>query len=179
MPRGRPVDNHQRARVRELHKQGLSRNEIARLLEMSSSTVSNIARDAGLSFDRTKTEQATAAKVADAKARRAELAELLIDDAHRLRQRLWEPAQQVLGSIEGPQIITLDLPTAREAKDFMAAVNGASKGHLDLVRHDADAGTDGARSMLGGLAAALAAVAEGLPDEPGSGNPGPVPETDP
>ncbi len=45
------ISDDQRAQVIHLHTQGLSRNEIARATGVSAGSVTNICRDAGLSFD--------------------------------------------------------------------------------------------------------------------------------
>lgn len=137
-----------------------SRNQIARDHKVSVSTVTGLAPPG--SFDRSKTAAATHAKVADAKARRAQLAALLLDDAHRLRERLWEPSKQVFSSPLGAEIITLDLPPARDAKDFMAAVSGAVKSHVDIEKLDTDTGSADAKSMLGALGEALQVAADNI-----------------
>lgn len=77
-------------RLRELHGQGLSSSAIAGELGVSQSTISRHARRLGLSFDRSKTKAATEAKVVDAKAKRAQLANDLLDDAAKIRAQLWD-----------------------------------------------------------------------------------------
>ncbi|MGW1678517.1 helix-turn-helix domain-containing protein [Saccharopolyspora sp. NPDC002376] len=47
-----PITDADRERVRELHTQGKTRNHIASEIGRSPSTVSKIARELGLSFDR-------------------------------------------------------------------------------------------------------------------------------
>lgn len=66
-------------------------NEIARMVGRDRSTVSHIAAAEGLEFDRSQVRAAVEAKKIDTQARLAELAELLAEDAHRLRAQLWEP----------------------------------------------------------------------------------------
>lgn len=91
---GPRVSDGERARLRELHERGLSCNEIARLLGRSASTVSRLAREDGLSFERgEQTEAAARAKRADAAEKRARLQDLLLDDALRLREQLWQRAK--------------------------------------------------------------------------------------
>ncbi|MEE4598234.1 helix-turn-helix domain-containing protein [Streptomyces sp. DSM 41524] len=89
----RPVTEETDEEVRQLHAEGLSRNEIARRLQRSGRTVSVIAQRLGLSFDRAATEEATRARMADLAERRAILAEALQDDAERLTEQMWEPAK--------------------------------------------------------------------------------------
>jgi predicted transcriptional regulator len=75
MAQGRPVEADVRARIIELVEAGFSRNAVARELKLSPSTVSKVAAecDPPLTFDRSASAAAVAAKVADAKARRAEI----------------------------------------------------------------------------------------------------------
>ncbi|MCO6693903.1 helix-turn-helix domain-containing protein, partial [Streptomyces sp. Vc17.3-30] len=80
--------------VRELHAQDKSRNEIAKTIGRSPSTVSKIAAgfEPPLTFDRApQVEAATRARAADFAARRATLALDLHTDAERLRAQLWAP----------------------------------------------------------------------------------------
>lgn len=94
MAAGRPLTDHDRQRVAELHAQGMSRNDIARQIKRSPSTVTKLARELGLAFDRAATRAATAAKVADAKARRADLALKLLDLAHEEADAFRQPCTQ-------------------------------------------------------------------------------------
>jgi hypothetical protein len=63
----------------------LSRNEIARRAGVGMATVSRHAAKVGRTFDRAQTAAGAEAKLTDARARRAELMGLLIEDAHRER----------------------------------------------------------------------------------------------
>ncbi|MGP4019968.1 helix-turn-helix domain-containing protein [Saccharopolyspora sp. 5N708] len=74
MTASRPVTEQERERVRELHAQGKTRNAIAKIMGRSPGTISTIARELGLAFDRSATAAASAAKAADNKARRVEIA---------------------------------------------------------------------------------------------------------
>src|SRR5687767_5032223 len=85
----RPVTDVDRQRIAELHARGMTRNEIARELGRSGKTVSKLAVELGLTFDRAATAIATQAKHLDARARRAGLALALLADAERLRAQLW------------------------------------------------------------------------------------------
>lgn len=137
MASGHPVDDGDRGKVAELHKQGLNRNAIARRIKRAPSTVSKIAAELGLTFDRRRTAEATRAKVADAKARRAELAALAIDDAHAMRRR------------------ALDSDAGRDARDFAHAYGIFVDRHIALTHLDADTGIDDGKAMLTDLAEAL------------------------
>lgn len=88
-----PLTDAQIQQILELHAEGMPRNKIAELVGCSAGAVSKYVAKAGLSFERGEmTAAATAAAVADAKTRRAELVLKLLDDAERLRQQIFAPA---------------------------------------------------------------------------------------
>jgi hypothetical protein len=139
--RARAVDDAERDRIRELHGQGLSCNAIAAELGRSRSTISGQCRKLGLSFDRASTRQATEAKVADAKARRAEAVRLAMDDWHRLRERAWSPYRVAMGTGEGLETITLELPPAQDTRAFYNSMSVCIKDQIAIEKHDADPGS--------------------------------------
>lgn len=157
MAQGRPVDKATRARVQQLHTDGKGRNEIARELGISASTVSGIVADLGLSFDRSATAAATDARKADLTARRVELKGLLLEDAHHLRQQLWEPARLVsFGGKDNTMNETmLEEPLFADKKNIMSAVGIAMTTFDRLDARDNDGGESDARSMLAQLGRAL------------------------
>lgn len=164
-----PVTDAERDRVAELHAQGQSRAQIARELGRSPNTIGRIATALGLSWDRTRTEQATRARQADLAGRRAELAALLLDDAFRIRGRFFTVyvEKRAVGSAEGVEVVTIrhDEPPAAELRNLVTSVAVVVDKHLALVKHDtADQGAAGARSMLGDLGRALGAAAAALAD---------------
>ncbi|MEU5838786.1 hypothetical protein ABZ820_34695 [Streptomyces diacarni] len=168
---GRPVEDAERARVRELHARGLGRNAIAREIERGTRTVSLIAADLGLSFNRTATEEATRARSADLAELRTQLAHDLTLDALRLTQQMWEPA--VVYNFGGKDNTyaerSVNEPPAGDKRALMAAAGAALDRSLRLVPPDPGDGAAEARSMLGQLAAGLqaaydAATAEGSDD---------------
>lgn len=66
----RPLTDAEVERVRELHNQGLSRNQIAASIGRSWSSVTKLARIAGVKFDRAAPKAAIEARVIDGKVRR-------------------------------------------------------------------------------------------------------------
>ncbi|CAN7151694.1 hypothetical protein LJR044_002485 [Microbacterium foliorum] len=72
------ISEYQKAEVLALHAEGLARNEIARRVRISAGSVTNICRDAGLTFDRSETKQATEARAVDLAAGRIRLAEKML-----------------------------------------------------------------------------------------------------
>ena len=142
------------------------RNEIARDHGVSTSTVTNIAKYAGIdtACDRTSTEKATRAREADCKALREQLKIDMLQDAQRLRQRAWAPYQVVVSTPQGADVVTLTEPPLNEVRAAYTAVGIAIDKSLVLERHDSGSGTDGAKSMLDALAEGIRRFAQS--DEP-------------
>lgn len=151
MPRGVPVPPDERARVRELHAQGKSRNDIARETGLSTASVSRIAKSFGLSFDREQIKAATEAKVADTRARRALRSAELLDDISRLRERAWSPYSYYERSEDGPVKVTLDLPPLSEVRNAYVSIGVCWDKHLAQDKHDAG----GDSGQMAGLLTAL------------------------
>ena len=91
MPQQQRLTDAQRLSICELADEGLSVREVAARLSVAPSTVTRTARRMGLAFDRSATERATAARIADAKARRAETAARLLDLVNSELDRLHRP----------------------------------------------------------------------------------------
>jgi hypothetical protein len=149
-----PVTDAERERIRQLHARGLSCGEIAAGLGRNKSTITRQCRKLGLSFAREQTKAATDAKVADAKARRAEAVRLMMDDWHRIRERAWSAYEVVMSSGVGVETVFLARPPAHDVRAFYAAMSGCIKDQLAIERHDADEGGLSAvdawlRGMLG------------------------------
>lgn len=169
-----PLTDDERRKIRDLHAAGLSRNEIAKQIGRSGSTVSITAEQLGLSFVRgAEVASATAARVADAKAKRATLMNELLDDAAKLRAQIWEPHEyrEHGGRDFIEQRWTQDEPTAADKLKLMQAATIAVDRSLRLDLHDSDTGADGAVGMIGALFGALQGVAAGLPEETDNGDP--------
>lgn len=130
-----PVTDQERQRVRELHAEGCSRNEIARRIGRGARTVSRIAAKLGLTFDRTQTEEATRARKADLEERRVILAEALQTDAEQLTDQMWQPAKvfRIGGSANKYVEKQVDEPPADAKRDLMAAAGIAIEKSLKLV----------------------------------------------
>jgi hypothetical protein len=168
-----PISARKRTAILKAIKAGgSSRAQIARDHKVSGSTVSKIAKEAGIEapFDRAHTKTATQARVTDMAARRAKLAELLLQDAYALRERAWETYPVVNMTPDGPEITYLPLPPARDTQALYTALGITVDKHVMIVKHDADPGTDSAKSMLADLGRALGVAAEAL-SETGSDKP--------
>ncbi|MEU8723529.1 helix-turn-helix domain-containing protein [Streptomyces antimycoticus] len=156
----RPVTEETDEEVQRLHAEGCSRNEIARRLQRSGRTISVIAARLGLSFDRTGTEEATRARMADLAEQRTVLAEALIQDAMRLTEQLWEPS--VVFSIGGKDNTytehPVDQPPADAKRQLMTAAGAAIDRSLKLAPPVVSTGEEDAKSMLGKIMGGLATV---------------------
>lgn len=147
----RPITDTDRAAVRRLHTQGKSRNEIARAIKRSPSTVSKIAAafEPPLTFDRAA-EVAVATEVcrADLAARRTALALTLQQDAEQLRAQLWEPC--TIGAFGGKDNVwsetRLDRPTFQDQRAILAATGTAIDRSLKLAPAEGGEGVEQVRS---------------------------------
>ncbi|MFE1349332.1 helix-turn-helix domain-containing protein [Streptomyces sp. NPDC058757] len=155
--RPRPVTAADEQAVRDLHAQGLGRNEIARRLDRGTRTISVIAARLNLEFECTRTEKATQHRTAQLAEKRAILADALMDDALRLTERLWEPAKvfNIGGKDNKYTEQEVPEPPAADKRALMAAATAAAAQSLRLVPPETDtqglAAVDAwLRGMMGG-----------------------------
>lgn len=137
--RGAPVGPEDDDNVRRLHAEGKSRNDIARLTGRSGRTVSRIAERLSLSFERGEMVRvATEARKTDAKARRAAIAQALLEDAEKLRLQLWKPAlvYNFGGRDNTYEERTLDQPTFSDQRNIMQAIGVALDRAVKLDAYD-------------------------------------------
>lgn len=133
-----PIDPGKRDRIVELAQSGMGRNQIARELGVAAATVSNVCDKAGVLFDRKGTEQATRAKVLDAKKKRAELLDQQLQIAWITQQRMLDVLEKrstwptlvkgPMGSMETRRLAYLP------ADDFQKTQNGLSSGMAVINR---------------------------------------------
>ncbi|MCA1218848.1 helix-turn-helix domain-containing protein [Streptomyces sp. 8L] len=156
---GRPIDERDRRRVRELHAKGKSRNDIARAIKRSPSTVSKIAAafDPPLTFDRAaEVAVATEVRRADLAKRRAETAIVLQDAAERELAKMTRP--QLYWEWGGKEHTYderwQDEPTPADRRTMMATAGAALDRSLKLAPPREQAGEQ-SRSVIGQLMAGL------------------------
>lgn len=156
-----PVTAQDEEAVRRLHAAGRTRNDIAREIGRSPSTVSKLAAKLGLGFDREATAAATAAKTADLAARRIMFAEQLQGSAEQLHAQLFAPC--IVGAFGGKDNVwsqkRLDRPMFADQRQIMSSVSIALDKSLKLVPHRDEQGAAEAVSMLTSLAAGIRAIA--------------------
>ena len=162
-----------RAQLRSLHAAGLSASAIARELGVAKSTISRWAKAEGISFDRSKTAEATAAKSIDLAAARTRLAEKM---AHR--------AELLLDSLDNPYIVysfggrdnvynehKLDKPPVEVIRNAVTTAGITFDKLSRIVERDPD--ITGVQSVVQSLEAGILAAAEVLrqPETPLEGEP--------
>lgn len=135
-----PLTDDDRERIRQLHADGLSRNAIAAELGRSAGVVTKVCKQLGLSFDRAATKAAVEAAQVDAKAKRTQLANDLLDDAAKIREQLWQPA--LVYSFGGKDNTYAqmwhDKPDFASQLKIVQAAKAALDGSLRIEAHDAD-----------------------------------------
>jgi transposase-like protein len=179
-PVGTRIPDEQReAILTDIRAGGLSCRAIAKRHGVSPATVSALARDNGLTFERsdTKTRAATRARIFDAKQARADMVERLHGDAERIRQRAWQPCTTLVGSGASAAWVTTNLPSFRDQQAAYTSLGIALDKAMALERYDDDQGMTAGRNMLGDLMSALGMVHERIVAEdpdgqqlPGSGD---------
>lgn len=165
----RPVTSADYDRVKELHAQGLSRNAIGKQMGRSGRTVSRIAAELGLTFERgEQIRAATEARKADAAERRS-----------RLQVEALEGAQKLMGQMFAPTTIynfggrdneynerSVKEPPFRDKRDIATALKALADTALKLAEYDKATGHDGDRSMLVDLRDALRTARDNTRSQP-------------
>jgi predicted transcriptional regulator len=151
MAQGRPVQADVRERAIELINEGMPRNAIARELSIAPSSVSRIAAEESLTFDRAnQTASATAARQHDMKVRRLELIDELMSKAADHLVAIDQPflAFNFGGKENTYEEHTLERAPTGDLLNLHRAASLALKDARDLIRDDDDQGVAEAESML-------------------------------
>lgn len=135
---GKSADSTQNActpaRVKEMAAEGWGRNAIAEQLEVTTYRVDQAAREAGVSFDRSMTREATQARVLAAQAERLELgdqlrevarvllADLLHGDhrdlpTHEVKDKLWGIGSVIASDVRLAQLAIREAEHDRSGED--------------------------------------------------------------
>jgi hypothetical protein len=150
-----PITEAERRRIADLHAAGKSRNAIATDLGRSGRTISKICaeHDPPLTFERTRTAAATAAKKADGAARRAQLQLDALDSAGRLMGQMFSPTKvyNFGGKENDYNEVTHDEPPFRDKRDIATAIKALADTALKLAEYDKATGNEDEKSMLGDL----------------------------
>lgn len=159
-PGRRPVTQADYDAVKALHAEGLSRNAIGTQLGRSGRTVSRIAAELGLSFERAgATAAATEAKRMDAAARRAKLQVDALEAADKLLGQMFQPARvfNFGGKENDYNERQHDEPPFADKRAIATAIQALAATALRMAEFDraAATGVESGKTMLGQLAAGL------------------------
>ena len=159
----RPLTEDEADRVRKLHAQGLSRNQIAKEIGRSWSSVTKLAKHLGLTFDRAAPKAAIEAAMVDAKLRRRGIIARLYGVAETTLDRLERTGHDLTEVSMGEAIrfSVYELPSA-DVYRLVGAVSSATSSAVKLEQVDSDSGATEATSMLDALTAGLGAAYEQL-----------------
>lgn len=156
MPRGIPVDPKTYARIPALHAKGVSRNQIAKTLGISTPSVSKWCAEHGLLFDRSASELAVRAAVIDRAARRGLIIDRLYARSEKQLDRLDSAdgySYRIVNAV-GSETVTDTAASSADEKNHAAAINMYLTNALKLEAVDGDSSSD-AKSMLADLGRAL------------------------
>ncbi|WP_328683152.1 hypothetical protein [Streptomyces sp. NBC_00343] len=150
--------------LRQLHADGVSRNEIARQMDWSVGTITNHAQRLGLSFDREAVRAATEARQVDLKDRRQRIQGQLLDLAERAIERTQtEYIVTAFDHLGVPVHELMAQPPAKETKDLTTAATSALARFDQKAKDDGgDVGREQAAGLLQSLSDAMAAAAREL-----------------
>jgi hypothetical protein len=163
-----PLAPRKRAAIlADIEAGGKSARQIGKAHGVSDAAVRRIAKAEGLvdAWSRDKTVKATHARVADNKAKRAQLQSDLLDDAQKLRARAWSRYPVVVSGMEGAEKVWLDLPPLPDVRAAYTSIGIIVDKDRAYEKDAADGGSEHAKSMLGKLFEGLAA-AVGEPETP-------------
>lgn len=146
-----------------------SRGQIARDHDVSTFTVSKVAKEAGITdaFNREQTENATRAAVADNRALRTELSRRMLEEAKRALDDMH--GQYTVFSFGGKDNTyaekTLPEPPTADKRNLMVIAATAVDKHIVIDRHDSGAGVDEAVSLLDRIMGGLKSKHGDTPDD--------------
>ncbi|KFK87843.1 hypothetical protein IX27_18310 [Streptomyces sp. JS01] len=151
----------------ELHTQGLGRNAICRKMGLTAAVVSRTAEHLGVSFDRSRIQAATTARLADLAERRSLLAVQFTEVAEDSLDRIHKPTTVYAfgGSMNTFAEHTFDEAPAAERRALVAAAGAATDRSLKLAPAEAASNLDGAKSMLGNLGTLLSAYSQEMDEQ--------------
>jgi transposase-like protein len=134
----RPLDDTKRAAILDDIRAGKPRNTVARDHGVSGSTVSKLARENDLAFDRSQTKNATEAKKADNAALRAATSRRLLEKANEFLDQMDRPhlAFNFGGKDNTYNEKWLDRPPVTDLRNLMTAAAVAVDKHLVIEKHD-------------------------------------------
>ena len=133
-----PLTDADRQQILALHAKGMTRNDIARTVKRSQSTISRVVAGAGKSVDRTDTRAATEARKADLAEKRARLREKYLQRADELLEQMTQPCVvfNFGGKDNSYEEHTLTSAPSGDKRNLMQAAATALAKHEALVKMD-------------------------------------------
>ena len=155
------LTDEQRAEVLRLHSEGLSRNEIARQLNISAGSVTSICTAAGRSFDRSETKRATEARQVDLAAGRLRLAEKMLTASEAMLDKIDGPYEVYNFGGKDNTFESRVLDSAPvEVRRNVITTAAITFDKLTRIVEKSDTGLEQAVGVLDTIAEGFAAVAE-------------------
>lgn len=139
-----------------MHEEGDSFLTIAKKMNIAKSSVSRYLRERNADVDRSRTHEATVARVRKLQAERVALAEKLMEDVALIRDRVWSEYSYHMSTPSGAVEVTTPEPPLREQADGLRAIPMLVKAIDDLT-----AGVDQGES-IGESKAAITQLMENL-----------------
>lgn len=158
-----------------MRRQGFSVREIAAAMQdqgvtVSPTTVSRYMRRAGVVADEGTTYEATAARVKAAKQRVYEQALTLVEDAESARERVYAPAEVVVSTPEGAEVLHLPEPPLQDVAKVLQTIERLitnAQRLLDTIKDDTG---EEAKSLLVSLQENLEAWVNATEEDPTAHN---------
>lgn len=149
------ISEFNQRRIVELHDEGNSVRQIAKILTLSPSTVSIYLRKAGADTNRSATAEATAARLAIINAKKMVLAEQAMETAFIMHERITDEYDMPFTVEDGVEWVTLSEPLLKEQLDGARAVESLIKTVDTLTAKIADPGIHNAQNVLKNLVSGL------------------------
>jgi transposase-like protein len=135
-PSRKRLTDEEREQIADAIRAGKSRNEIARAFDRSAGTVTKIARDNELSFDRSLTKEATDAAKTDNAHRLEVLKGRFLIEAEAALDELRSKASVHKILTEGDIVVhEIDSPTFSDKRNIMWRAGGAIRNYLEIDAH--------------------------------------------
>lgn len=130
-----PISDDKRQHIIDLCEAGHTCTHIAQTVQVSPTTVSNVARSIGHRFGHTNAARAREARSAFTAERRAVAAARAQERLEEVLARMGEPQEETMLGADGPETV-MRQANARDWRDWASAVNTLQRTVLDVDRHD-------------------------------------------
>ena len=130
------LSKEQGEQIRALHAAGKGRNEITRMLGLTSANVTNFCKANGLTFTSSKSlEVARESRSAEMREQRARIAKNAADIAERLQARLMGKTYSYYHHHKNDELVRVELPEAplRDMGAGLSAINTSMGTHLAIL----------------------------------------------